>query len=1055
MPATQLAKTTRPRTAPLLPRPRLFQRLDQAGAKPLTWVCAHSGAGKTSLVVSYLAARPSRPIWYQVDAGDADAASFFYFLGLAAPKRRQPMPLLTFEARPSLLEFTRTFFRTLFGRFNLPFTLVFDNYQEVAAGSDFHQILPLAIAELPRHGRVICVSRNDPPASFAKLREDQAIELVDNSDLKFTEAETTLLANKLSPDKLPRAKAAEIYRASEGWAAGIVLTVRELGNQASAAAPSARTPQHLFDYLAGEVFKRTEAATQEVLRQTALLPRITSDVAEALTGDLQAGLILANLQRQNFFTTKSTAGTVSYQYHPLFRDFLLAQAKQFYDAETYARLRCKAAQLLEAAGQLDAAAEHYQRLNDWPALAGLICRHARQLLDQGRHQTVEQWVTLIPEPLFEEQPWLRFWRAQSFLGQRHGEKFQDLQQCIKDFREARDYAGVFLTWSALVTFISLAADFDRLKPWLVIIESLIGEAGGFPSEQVEMQVAIAMMGGIEMCEPNHPEAAAWACRARELCRGHLDIEQGAIGAGYCLRFHIRRGELDRAREIADELYATAKRPHVAPLVRLSIAVNLSSYEWLLALPGHRQTIANAIQLSGQIGTPAQITSRLLDLAIQSALHDGDIAPARKGLTELAGELSKLTPAHSCSYYASVIRCCLAEDNIDGALTHVPPMLEGADKTGDPLNQATSLLLAAQVHFRSGESALAAHELQRATEMARRTASLYCEFPCRLTAAQFLLTAKRDSEGIAALRQAMELGAKYRFMSAIVWFPRAMADLCVRALKENIEVDYVCDLIRRHRLMPECPPVEIEIWPWPVKLYTLGRFKILKNDKPRGSGRKAPKRILALLKTIIAHGGNKVGADVLIALLWPSADGDAARAAFIQAVHRLRELLGRDDAITWQENQLSLNERVCWVDAFAVARLLKQNTGDDSIRNTERAQKLYAGPFLSGDPDRPEAALPFADKLRRDLLRSIAKAGNELLLRQAHDQALTFYERGLAIDPCAEELTRRVMAIHNTLGRPNEVEMAYRRLEVALWQQLKKPSEETQRLRRRLVETAAA
>lgn len=1055
MTKTQLAKITRPRTAPLLPRPRLFQRLDQTANKPLTWISAHSGAGKTSLVVSYLAERPSRPIWYQVDAGDADASSFFYFLGLAAPKHRQPMPLLTLEARPSLPEFTRTFFRTLFGRFNLPFTLVFDNYQEVADGSDFHKLLPLAIAELPRHGRVICISRNEPPDSLAKLRVDQAIELIDNSDLKFTEAETTLLANKLSSDKLPRAKAAEIYRASDGWAAGIVLTVRELRNRSSATAPDAKTPQLLFDYFATEVFKRTEAATQEVLRQTAFLPRITNEMAEALTGDLQAGLILANLQRQNFFTTKSTAGVVTYQYHPLFRGFLLAQAEQFYDAEKHAAIRRKAAAMLEAAGQLEAAAGHYQALNDWLALAGLISRHAQGLLNQGRHQTVQQWVTLIPEPFFDKTPWLRFWRAQCFLGQRHAENFQDLQQCFKDFREAKDYAGMFLSWSALVTFICFSSRFALLDPWIAILDNLIAEAGGFPSEQVEMHVAIAMMGCIEMRLPNHPQGATWANRARQLCRGHLDIVQCIVGAGYSLLFHVRRGELERAREIADELNLAAKRPDAAPLIRLSISVYLSSYEHLLALPGHRQTIANALKINSQFGGLAQTKCNLLNLAIQAALNDGEIAKARQWLSEFETELPLLTPAPACWYYGNAIRCCLAEDDVQGALAHLPKMLSLAEAAGSPSNQATSLLLAAQVHFRSGEGALAAQELQRVAEMARGMASPYFEFPCRLMAAQFAFAANRDGDAIAALRQGLALGNKHRFMSAIVWLPKAMADLCVRALKEGMAVDYVRELIGQRHLVPAVLPIEIETWPWPVKIYTLGQFKILRQNRPLSSGRKQPRKPLALLKAIIAHGGNNVREEVLLDLLWPDTDGSAARTALNSTVNRLRKLLGHEDAIARNATLLSLNNRLCWVDAFAIERLLRRGTGEDGVRNTERALDLYAGPFLGGDQDL-NGTFALADKLRREVLRSIISTGSALMLQQAYGHALRFYEKGLTIDPCAEDLCRRVMTIYNALGQPRELQAAYERLKGALIRRFGRlPSEETERVRRRLSESVAA
>jgi LuxR family maltose regulon positive regulatory protein len=94
-----LAKTTRPTQTGILVRPRLVRRLDLARKKPVTWVWAPPGAGKTTLVASYLAARRTRGLWYKVDEGDADVATFFYYLGLAAPRRRGPLPLLTPEYR--------------------------------------------------------------------------------------------------------------------------------------------------------------------------------------------------------------------------------------------------------------------------------------------------------------------------------------------------------------------------------------------------------------------------------------------------------------------------------------------------------------------------------------------------------------------------------------------------------------------------------------------------------------------------------------------------------------------------------------------------------------------------------------------------------------------------------------------------------------------------------------------------------------------------------------------------------------------------------------------
>ncbi|HEX7812316.1 MAG TPA: hypothetical protein VF460_10450 [Burkholderiales bacterium] len=80
----QLAKLTRPRLHRAIERRRLFAVLDEAhDHKAAICVVGPPGAGKTTLVASWLDARAIKGIWYQVDPGDADLATFFYYLGEA------------------------------------------------------------------------------------------------------------------------------------------------------------------------------------------------------------------------------------------------------------------------------------------------------------------------------------------------------------------------------------------------------------------------------------------------------------------------------------------------------------------------------------------------------------------------------------------------------------------------------------------------------------------------------------------------------------------------------------------------------------------------------------------------------------------------------------------------------------------------------------------------------------------------------------------------------------------------------------------------------------
>jgi hypothetical protein len=91
------AKFSRPRLYRVSVRERLFRLIDERREHPAVWIAGAPGAGKSALVASYLDARRASAIWYNVDQGDRDPATFFYFLGLAAAAidgaKSAPLPL--------------------------------------------------------------------------------------------------------------------------------------------------------------------------------------------------------------------------------------------------------------------------------------------------------------------------------------------------------------------------------------------------------------------------------------------------------------------------------------------------------------------------------------------------------------------------------------------------------------------------------------------------------------------------------------------------------------------------------------------------------------------------------------------------------------------------------------------------------------------------------------------------------------------------------------------------------------------------------------------------
>src|SRR3954463_14405489 len=168
---SRLAKLTQPRLHGALARERLFDLLDENRASMAAiWVIAPPGAGKTTLVSSYLSARRIPGIWYQIDTGDADIASFFHYLRMAASplmrKRQKPLPILKPEYLSDIRGFARRFFRDLFASLPHGSTLVFDDYQELPADHALHALMVDAINETPPPINVIIVSRSSLPEGF-------------------------------------------------------------------------------------------------------------------------------------------------------------------------------------------------------------------------------------------------------------------------------------------------------------------------------------------------------------------------------------------------------------------------------------------------------------------------------------------------------------------------------------------------------------------------------------------------------------------------------------------------------------------------------------------------------------------------------------------------------------------------------------------------------------------------------------------------------------------------------------------------------------------------
>ena len=478
------AKLTRPTASGLIQRERLFARLDRSLQSKVVWISGPGGAGKTSLVSSFIEARGLDCIWYQVDASDADLASFVHYLRLAA--RDYPgelLPAFTAAHFVELEAFARRFFEAFFGRFAKPLVIVFDNYQDVPADSRFHDLVVALLDHLAAHARVVVLSRAEPPAALAKWSLHPGFTTVDWQVVQFSPEEATALARSWGIGRAEDVSA--LHEMSRGWAAGMVMMMRAAQRGVDLARARNEPPRQLFDYFASQVWSRLPAATQSFLYRTAFLPHMTATLAQTLTGDTQAARTLADLHADNFFTDRRPGPESVYEYHPLFREFLIVRAAEALEPAALGELRRAAAALLEQSGRLEAAAELLIEAGDWKAFAAFVAGHAEQMVDQAKFHTLRTWLDALPAGDVGDSPWLLLWLGLCKAVARDATFRASLERSCELFDAAGDLVG---SCAARGWLFQTARSTTELEDLLAQVQEQLERHGPLKDPQVESRI---------------------------------------------------------------------------------------------------------------------------------------------------------------------------------------------------------------------------------------------------------------------------------------------------------------------------------------------------------------------------------------------------------------------------------------------------------------------------------------------------------------------------------------------------------------------------------------
>ena len=813
-----LAKFTRPDLPGALQRSRLFALLDQTRQWPTIWISAPAGAGKTTLVASFIGQREIDGLWIQLDGGDTDVSTFFYYLGLAEQSRRPTdrrkkvttsLPLLTPDYLADLSGFARRYFRELFARLPSESVLVLDNYQMIPDGSALHAILVEALDEIPSGSHVIVISREDPPPAFSRLRANETLHVIGWEPLKLTLEESRDIV--LGERPISDAELAQLHTRCGGWAAGLRLlvdsTVATDRVQASTAHEGSET---LNDYFDSQVLGGLLEEQRDYLLRLAFLPTIQISVAQALTGNTNIGRLFESMHKRHLFIVKLAAAAPTYRFHDLFRTYLLHAVKRTYTADQIRELQIATADLLRDLGEVEAAVALYVQAECWETIAELVPKQAANLIAAGRWNVVVEWIRQMPAKQYEADPNLLFWMGIALIGVNPAEARKALEASHDLAAAQNNIMGVLSAAAWIVQSYTLeVAQYKPLDRWIPVLERALTENIAFPNPESAINVLASLLNALTLRQPENVLVDRCVEQLYQLLNDNIAKVSQIRGYRALFGHGIQAGKISVADRVFRPLTTLLNNTDLPPYHRAYTLYGMALYHLR-----HRQlqacwdVLSNIKDIAGAFGiVPIKRLYWILGFwseTERAGHHDFD---------RWRIERDEVGAPRNLYYLATLAAIDGWFAMFQGKLTNATTLTETAvqhfDECGFRMNMISYRLFLATIAYQAKQFDAALKVLTEIDSIEPR--EHYWRLPQRLAIAALCEHAKGNREqALTLLRGSLQAYKQGECEGSFIYFRPLGAPLCELALQNNIETDQVRELIRHYEWSPTSP--EFEAWP---------------------------------------------------------------------------------------------------------------------------------------------------------------------------------------------------------------------------------------------------
>ena len=405
-----------------------------------------------------------------------------------------------------------------------PFTFIFDDLHHLdEASPELRQVLEGWLYRLPAHCHLVLSTRTQPDVTVLPLMTvRQEVATVTGADFAFTCEEVAQLYRDVLNKEISLDDAQHLADVTEGWAAALILMADKV--QAARTAISLeqlKGSDTLFQYINLEQFSGNPGEVQKFLTGSAVPRTIDTKWVNELLGIDNAEEMLNYLERRNLLVAREGTDPQRYRYHKLFRAFLVSHLR-VQDPQRFTDLNQKAAAMLERERQWEEAVYHLLQAGAWERIVHVTERVGRELFEQGKWDTLADWLEAIPAQELDAQPKLVLWKARilHYLNQLD-QALAVLARPIQAFEAEGDWVSLAEALVVKGMCLRFKGAYHEAKEVLVRARSLLLKHDGPTSALTEARKELGITQG--MCGE--------FAKALEELKGVLDIYQ-AQGDAY-------------------------------------------------------------------------------------------------------------------------------------------------------------------------------------------------------------------------------------------------------------------------------------------------------------------------------------------------------------------------------------------------------------------------------------------------------------------------------------------------------------------------------------------